>query len=86
MARWLVQTSEHFRSLRSGTAYLLPVLVPGLWLVGWWLLHRFVRANSFIYAERLSPEAYRQGNIYALLFMVISGGVTIYTFLTLGAF
>lgn len=85
VVRWLVQ-SNHFQLLRSAMVHLLPVLIPGLWLAGWLLLDRFVRANSAIHTEKLSPEAYRQGNIYALLFMVVSVGATIYTCLTLGAF
>ena len=84
VASLLEQRVEWFQPLRTGLAHLLPVLVPGLWLVGWLLLHRFVQFNTFIYTEKLLPEAYRKGNIYALVFMAVSVGATIYIFLTLG--
>ena len=84
--RWLVQTSDYFQTLRAGLASSNPVLVPGLWLLGWLLLHRFIRVNNLIYTEKLLPEAYRNGNNYTYLFLATSSLTTVYTFLTLGAF
>lgn len=78
------QKVDAFQPLRTEIARAQTFIWIASWLTGWWISYKFIQNNPAIFTEKLTPEAYRAGNVYAILLLACTVGVFGYTLLSLG--